>query len=338
MTWNDTPEDVQRLVEANGRMEFLLAVAAELARVRSSRELVCTAMARLRERLGVTHVMLTDFDGATSESAMLRGSGAELRIEIGAFPREAFSRLAAEVRRGLSIVVHDARTDPRTAPVRDAWYSQQGIGAFVAAPLIEGGSLLALLSAGTHTPRVWTNAEVDLVRGVGELVCPALAESGLGGLTIARFPVLQRRAETVSVPGPAAVAAPAPSQPRSLRILVVDDDVDAADSAAMLLRMEGHETFTVNTARAALLAVPDFKPEVVLLDIGLPEMDGYEVARRLRSQNGIQHLRLVAVTGYGQPQDRRRAHAAGFDEHMVKPVEPSALQEFLRTVEVRPSD
>lgn len=121
---------------------------------------------------------------------------------------------------------------------------------------------------------------------------------------------------------------------RSLRILIVDDNVDAADSIAMLLRMEGHETRTVNTARAALLAVPDFTPEVVLLDIGLPEMDGYEVARRLRTQNGVHRMRLVAVTGYGQPADRRRAHAAGFDEHMVKPVEPAVLHDFLRSVQV----
>lgn len=118
-----------------------------------------------------------------------------------------------------------------------------------------------------------------------------------------------------------------------MRILIVDDNVDAADSIAMLLSMEGHETRTVNTARAALLAAPEFKPEVVLLDIGLPEMDGYEVARLLRTQNGAHDMRLVAVTGYGQPADRQRAHAAGFDEHMVKPVEPSVLQEFLSSVQ-----
>jgi CheY-like chemotaxis protein len=101
----------------------------------------------------------------------------------------------------------------------------------------------------------------------------------------------------------------------------------------MLLNMEGHDTRAVNTARAALLAVPEFQPEVVLLDIGLPEMDGYEVARRLRAQNGKHRMRLVAVTGYGQPADRRRTQAAGFDEHLVKPVEPAVLQDFLRSVQ-----
>jgi two-component system CheB/CheR fusion protein len=153
---------------------------------------------------------------------------------------------------------------------------------------------------------------------------------GRGAEFIVRLPVLASTTqpiEKVRVP----IAAPADA--RALRILVVDDNVDAADSIAMLLSMEGHETRAVNTARAALLAVPEFKPEVVLLDIGLPEMDGYEVARRLRAQNGRHRMRLVAVTGYGQPADRRRAHAAGFDEHMVKPVEPAALQDFLRIVQ-----
>jgi CheY-like chemotaxis protein len=155
---------------------------------------------------------------------------------------------------------------------------------------------------------------------------------GQGAEFIVRLPaVVGAEADRVDkVPGRVPVAAPADA--RSLRILVVDDNVDAADSIAMLLSMEGHQTRAVNTARAALLAVPDFKPEVVLLDIGLPEMDGYEVARLLRAQNG-RRMRLVAVTGYGQPADRRRAQAAGFDEHMVKPVEPSALQDFLRIVQ-----
>jgi PAS domain S-box-containing protein len=158
---------------------------------------------------------------------------------------------------------------------------------------------------------------------------------GSGAEFIVRLPVLAVSAsQETKVPGRVPVAAPADA--RGLRILVVDDNVDAADSIAMLLGMEGHETRSVNTARAALLTVPEFKPEVVLLDIGLPEMDGYEVARRLREQNGTHRMRLVAVTGYGQPADRRRARAAGFDEHMVKPVEPALLQDFLRSVQSEP--
>jgi PAS domain S-box-containing protein len=156
---------------------------------------------------------------------------------------------------------------------------------------------------------------------------------GSGAEFIVRLPALASAGEQPLDKAPNRVPVAAPADARSLRILIVDDNMDAADSIAMLLSMEGHETRAVHTARAALLAVPDFKPEVVLLDIGLPEMDGYEVARRLRAQNGRHRMRLVAVTGYGQPADRRRAHAAGFDEHMVKPVEPTVLQDFLRVVQ-----
>jgi len=171
---------------------------------------------------------------------------------------------------------------------------------------------------------------VELHGGTVEAVSEGL---GSGAEFIVRLPALASAGEHPLEKAPNRAPVAAPADARSLRILIVDDNIDAADSIAMLLSMEGHDTRAVHTARAALLAVPDFKPEVVLLDIGLPEMDGYEVARRLRAQNGKHRMRLVAVTGYGQPADRRRAHAAGFDEHMVKPVEPNVLQDFLRVVQ-----
>jgi PAS domain S-box-containing protein len=154
---------------------------------------------------------------------------------------------------------------------------------------------------------------------------------GEGAEFIVRLPMLtaEEEAETRRAVGESDVAARA----HGLKILVVDDNVDAADSIAILLSMEGHQTQTVNNAHDALIAATEFRPDVVLLDIGLPEMDGYEVARRLRAENAIENLRLVAVTGYGQPADRARAQAAGFDKHLVKPVEPAALNEFLRTVQ-----
>jgi PAS domain S-box-containing protein len=171
---------------------------------------------------------------------------------------------------------------------------------------------------------------VELHGGTVEALSEGL---GSGAEFIVRLPALASAGERPLEKAPIRAPVAAPADGRSLRILIVDDNIDAADSIAMLLSMEGHETRAVHTARAALLAVPDFEPEVVLLDIGLPEMDGYEVARRLRAQTGRNRMRLVAVTGYGQPADRRRAHAAGFDEHMVKPVEPAALQDFLRVVQ-----
>ena len=120
-----------------------------------------------------------------------------------------------------------------------------------------------------------------------------------------------------------------PIRPR--RILVVDDNVDAADSLAMLLSLGGHDVEAVYGAAAALAAVEAREPDVVLLDIGMPQMDGYQVARRLRSRNTVTGMRLVAVTGYGQPTDRARAETAGFDAHLVKPMDPDALTRLFTT-------
>jgi PAS domain S-box-containing protein len=119
----------------------------------------------------------------------------------------------------------------------------------------------------------------------------------------------------------------------SRRILVVDDSVDAADSLAAYLRMQGHEVRIANDGPAALDAAQAFRPEVVLLDIGLPRIDGYEVARRLRKEAGSTKVLLVAVTGYGQEEDRRRAQEAGFDALLVKPADLSALQRLLSSLE-----
>jgi CheY-like chemotaxis protein len=113
------------------------------------------------------------------------------------------------------------------------------------------------------------------------------------------------------------------------RILVVDDNVDAARSLAMLLRSLGHETRVVHDGAEALRAVPEYRPQIVLLDIGMPGLDGYEVARRLRAMDGGEALRIVAVTGWGQEADREKSRAAGFDLHLVKPVEPRELVRVL---------
>ncbi len=113
------------------------------------------------------------------------------------------------------------------------------------------------------------------------------------------------------------------------RILIVDDNIDAAESLAMLLAMDGHSVRTANLPEDALERVISFRPDIVLLDIGLPEIDGYEVARRIRALPDLAPLRLVALTGYGQAEDKRRTEAAGFDDHLVKPVDLSMLQRTL---------
>src|SRR3569833_3552399 len=104
------------------------------------------------------------------------------------------------------------------------------------------------------------------------------------------------------------------------RVLIVDDNEDAANSLALLLKLGGHETASVYTAADALQQAHVFKPDVVLLDIGLPGMDGYEVAQKMRELPGLRDIRLVAVTGYGRSDDRLRACVVGFDDHLTKLV------------------
>jgi two-component system, chemotaxis family, CheB/CheR fusion protein len=131
-------------------------------------------------------------------------------------------------------------------------------------------------------------------------------------------------------PGPAAtVAPPATSSPPPRRILVVDDNRDSAESLAMLLELHGHQAFRAHDGLEALEATTRLQPEVILLDIGLPTLNGYETARRIRELSGESRPMLVALTGWGQEEDRRRSEEAGFDAHMVKPVDYRALEELL---------
>jgi signal transduction histidine kinase len=115
------------------------------------------------------------------------------------------------------------------------------------------------------------------------------------------------------------------------RVLVVDDNVDSADSMAELLRVWGHEVQAVHNGSEALAAAPGFRPEVALLDIDMPDMSGYELARQLRTRDGLSGTVFVALTGYGQDEDRRRSAEAGFRAHLVKPVDPETLRQLLAT-------
>jgi CheY-like chemotaxis protein len=117
--------------------------------------------------------------------------------------------------------------------------------------------------------------------------------------------------------------------PSGHRLLVVDDNQDAANSLTTLLRLQGHEVRVAFSGVAALEMTKTYTPDVVFLDIGMPGMDGYEVARRLRQQPGLESVVLAALTGWGQQEDRRRTVEAGFDHHLVKPPEPQALESVL---------
>ena len=114
----------------------------------------------------------------------------------------------------------------------------------------------------------------------------------------------------------------------------MDDNRDAADSLAMMLRLMGHDTQTAHDGLEGVQAAATFRPKVVLLDLGLPEMNGYEVARHIREQPWGRHMIVIAVTGWGQEEDRRRALEAGCDHHLTKPVDPAALEKLLAVLEV----
>jgi CheY-like chemotaxis protein len=112
-------------------------------------------------------------------------------------------------------------------------------------------------------------------------------------------------------------------------VLVVDDNVDAADSLALFLQLEGCDTRVEYGAHDALLTAGAFKPRAIVCDVGLPQMDGCEVARRLRADPDLADALLVALTGLGSEEDKRRTHAAGFDMHLVKPVALPELRKIL---------
>jgi len=171
--------------------------------------------------------------------------------------------------------------------------------------------------------------------GIGLAVVKKLIEMHGGQITArseglgcgSTFELRLPRARAAAATDAAAVTACANASAR--RIMIVDDNVDAADSLALLLGLEAHQVTCAYSAAAALLRVTEFAPDVVLLDIGLPDTDGYEVARRLRELPGGGAIRLIALTGYGQAEDRERALTAGFEAHLVKPVDLSALARIL---------
>src|SRR5262249_8324307 len=131
---------------------------------------------------------------------------------------------------------------------------------------------------------------------------------------------------------PSAASNPAVSGKRGLRILVTDDNRDAADSLAMLLEYMGHTVTTRYDGLAALAAIPEFHPQVIVLDIGMPSLNGYETARRIRKLPGASDIILIAMTGWGQDADKRQAQEAGFEHHLTKPVDPGTLEKLLVTL------
>jgi PAS domain S-box-containing protein len=187
-----------------------------------------------------------------------------------------------------------------------------------------------------------------------QIDAPTPDHGGLGiGLTLVKSLVQMHggsvRAESAG-PGkgstfhlqlPIVTRAPAPTPSLSIadnghhgtikRVLIVDDNVDAAATLAMAVTLMGHEVATAENGQAALELVPGFRPHVVFMDLGMPVMDGWEAAKRMRAHPGSEAIRLVALTGWGQDGDREKTRAAGFDQHLVKPADPEALRVLLES-------
>ncbi|VXB46155.1 ATP-binding protein [Massilia sp. 9I] len=165
---------------------------------------------------------------------------------------------------------------------------------------------------------------LSLVRGIVELHGGSIAADsegeGKGSCFTVRLPLLRGAV----LPEPTAAPTPAPA-----RILVVDDNADAAEMLLMALQLFGCEVRAAHSASAALDMVQEFAPEVALLDIGLPDINGYELARRLRETEVGRSMRLIAATGWGQEKDRQRAFDAGFDHHLTKPIDFERLRSVL---------
>ena len=169
-----------------------------------------------------------------------------------------------------------------------------------------------------------------LAKGLVELHGGAIeaksAGAGQGSEFIVRLP--RRTATPTRLPAPPVALK---SQRTTRRVLIADDNRDAAESLAMLLRLEGHEVTVVHDGPEALAAFNSLLPEAAILDIGMPGLDGYEVARRVRQQSLGRAVMLIAVTGWGQESDKTRALGAGFNHHFTKPIEPEHLCDLLRT-------
>jgi CheY-like chemotaxis protein len=178
---------------------------------------------------------------------------------------------------------------------------------------------------------------LTLVRSLVELHGGSVEAHSEGPGTGSRFTVrlpLASQALRNEIAIAPAVAPPVPTGQRP--VLVVDDNHDAANSLAILLRLKGNEVRVANDGPAALRAVANRRPDLIFLDIGMPGMDGYEVARRVRQDPALAGVLLVALTGWGQEEDRRRTTEAGFDVHLVKPVEPGALDNVLTHPKLSP--
>jgi CheY-like chemotaxis protein len=222
------------------------------------------------------------------------------------------------------------------------WLTAQRQGSVVTISVRDSGSGIAA----EHLPRIFemfSQVEPALERshgglGIGLALVKGLVElhggsvearssgCGLGSEFIVRLRIVDAPAQAAQKSDDIGEK---PGLGKRRRILIADDLRDTVDSLAMMLRLAGHEIQTAHDGLEAVQAAAVFRPDVVLLDIGMPKMNGYEAARHIRAQPWGEKMVLVALTGWGQEEDKRRATEAGFDHHLTKPVEPDVLHKLL---------
>jgi signal transduction histidine kinase len=286
-----------------------------------------------RARVDLNQVVAAAVESCLPQ-AQARGHRVEVRFGAGALPVDADSvRLEQIV---CNLVNNALKFTPEPGEIRvetsaahgDAFVAVQdpGIGfepeaaSELFAPFLQVNPTLARTAGGL-------GIGLTIVQRLAELhggsVSAASAGPGKGARFVVRLPLAKGDAPTQS----RAASSPKPAKP--LRVVVIEDNDDIRDSLRTLLTLWGHEVRTAPDGKRGLELVRAAPPDVALVDIGLPGVSGYEVAQFIRQRFAARRIRLIAVTGYGQPADRERALAAGFDAHLLKPVAPDALQREL---------
>jgi PAS domain S-box-containing protein len=272
---------------------------------------------------------------------LIEARGHQLQVEL---PREGIELMADATRLAQTLgnlLNNAAKYTPSGGHIRlKAW--QEGATAVI--EIADDGvgippeMLDKVFSLFTQVGRTLDRAQGGL--GIGLYLVRSLVEMHGGSVTAASEGPGRGSVFTVRMPclfpldpssaGGSAEAPAGHAGQDGLKVLVVDDNVDAAESLATVLQMTGRKTRTVYDGRGVLQAARDFAPDIVLLDIGLPGISGYDVARQLRADPGLSRSVLIAVTGWGSEEDRRRSSDAGFDEHLTKPIDIATLDPLLR--------
>lgn len=285
-------------------------------------------------------VLLSDVVNQAVETARpaIEAAGHELTISV---PTTAIYLDADPTR--LSQVLSNLLTN-------SAKYTERGGSILIAAEQRHGEVIVSVHDTGIGLPanaleRIFDMfAQVDRVQerakdglGIGLALVKGLVEMHGGTVVAASDGPGAGSTFTVTLPLPPAITSPsdAPATPRPTavgarrRILVVDDNRDAADTLASMLDLMGHDVRVAYSGRGAIAAAETFRPALIFMDIGMPDVNGYEATQRVRAQEWAGNVRVIAVTGWGQENDRARSRSAGCDEHLVKPVEIAALERLL---------